>query len=284
MELDPVASFKIHKSSSNDQAETLDKVAVEEPLEIRLGYQVPGLANQRGQKSISITMRTPGNDFELAAGFLYTEGIISQRDQIDAIDYGKKPNGDKDMDNTVVVELNSKVFVDIRRLERHFYTTSSCGVCGKASLEALRVVGQEPIQEDSFRISPEILYSLSDSLKKQQILFQQTGGIHASAVFRKDGTIAAIREDVGRHNALDKLVGHLLLENQLPLLDGGIMVSGRASFELMQKSMMARCPMLVAVGAPSSLAVELAQEFNMTLLGFLRHTGFNIYSGQFRLQ
>ena len=252
-----------------------DVVATEEPLEIRLAYTRPD--GRRAQKSISITMRTPGNDGELAAGFLLTEGIVASADQVDAIGPCGPPaaNG---LINVVRVDLAADVEVDLERLERHFYTSSSCGVCGKASLEAVAIQGRHDLHEVALKVSPDVLGELPEKLRARQSVFDRTGGLHASGLFDARGRIDAIREDVGRHNALDKLIGQALLRDELPLADYGVVVSGRASFELMQKAMMAGISMLAAVGAPSSLAVELAEEFGMTLVGFLKPNRFNVYS------
>jgi FdhD protein len=259
----------------------LDSVAVEEPLEIRLGYSD---GERRQQSSISITMRTPGHDVELAVGFLLTEGIISEAGAVMAArNYG--PDGTENgAQNVVQVELTDQTVCDIERLRRNYYTTSSCGVCGKASLDALYVQGGGPINDDNFRISAETLKPLPDRLREQQANFAITGGIHAAAAFDSSGKLGQLFEDVGRHNALDKLIGATLLGEELPLIDRGILVSGRASFELLQKAMMAGCPLLAAVGAPSSLAIAAATEFNMTLIGFLNQRGFNIYTGEKRVQ
>ena len=252
-----------------------DAVATEEPLEIRLAWTRPD--GRRAQKSISITMRTPGNDGELAAGFLLTEGIVASADQVDAIGPCGPPaaNG---LINVVRVDLAAGVEVDLARLERHFYTSSSCGVCGKASLEAVAIQGRHDLHEVALTVSPDVLGELPGKLRARQSVFERTGGLHASGLFDARGRIDAIREDVGRHNALDKLIGQALLRDELPLENHGVVVSGRASFELMQKAMMAGISMLAAVGAPSSLAVELAEEFGMTLVGFLKPNRFNVYS------
>ena len=252
-----------------------DVVATEEPLEIRLSYTHPD--GRRAQKSISITMRTPGNDEELAAGFLLTEGIIAGPAELEAIGPCGPPaaNG---LINVVRVDLAPDVEVNLARLERHFYTSSSCGVCGKASLEAVAVQGRYDLRGNPLRINAESLGTLPDRLRALQSVFERTGGLHASGLFDAAGQVRVSREDVGRHNALDKLIGQALLKDELPMSDYGVVVSGRASFELMQKAMMAGIPMMAAVGAPSSLAVEFAEEFGMTLVGFLKANRFNVYS------
>jgi FdhD protein len=252
-----------------------DVLATEEPLEIRLGFSRPD--GTRAQQSVSITMRTPGHDEELAIGFLYSEGIIRAATDVEAVAPcgPPAPNG---LINVVRVELGTNVDVDLARLERHFYTSSSCGVCGKASLEAVAVQGRHEIHGIAFVITRDALGALPERLKSRQDVFEQTGGLHASGLFDANGEIENVREDVGRHNALDKLIGRELLDGRLPLSDHGIVVSGRASFELLQKAMMAGCPLIAAVGAPSSLAVELAAEFGITLVGFLKKDRFNIYT------
>ncbi|MES2624403.1 MAG: formate dehydrogenase accessory sulfurtransferase FdhD [Pseudomonadota bacterium] len=256
------------------KAETIqDVLVVEEPLEIRLGYNDP--RKGRIHKSISITMRTPGNDVVLALGFLYAESIIKSLETVTAID--------TTTNNVIRIELSNSANFDSQRLERHFYTTSSCGVCGKASLESLSLTGFDAITHDTFSVQASVLYKLSEELKTQQSLFRQTGGNHATALFDAEGNISLLAEDVGRHNAMDKLLGTLLQQKGLPLKQHGILVSGRASFELLQKALAGGCSMLAAVGAPSSLAVELAQEFNITLIGFLSDTRFNIYHGAHRV-
>jgi FdhD protein len=255
----PVLKVEDHSSLS-----VQDLLAVEEPLEIRLG-----------DKTVSITMRTPGHDAELAAGFLITEGILSAREQIRTID---------PRHNSVTVRLRAGEEVDFERLERHFYTTSSCGVCGKASIDALHVQGCRAVPHDTLKLAPETVHALPGTLRSGQSVFDRTGGLHAAALFDAAGTLLLSREDVGRHNAVDKVIGAEFLAGNLPLSDKLLLVSGRASFELTQKAIMAGIPVLAAVGAPSSLAVETARRFNMTLLGFVRDTRFNIYSGASRIQ
>jgi FdhD protein len=256
-------------------AGTDDVVATEEPLEIRLGYSRRD--GSRAEENVSITMRTPGHDEDLAVGFLFTEGIIHSQADVQGVVPRGQP-ADDGLVNVVRVELAPGVKVDFKRLERHFYTTSSCGVCGKASIGAVAVQGQYDASAMEFRVSADVLGTLPAALKAGQAVFEQTGGLHASGLFDATGHIVAVREDVGRHNALDKLIGRALLDGRLPLSDHGIVVSGRASFELMQKAKMAGCPLVAAVGAPSSLAVDLANEFGMTLVGFLKPGRFNVYS------
>ena len=257
-----------------------DVLAVEEPLEIRLGVHENGEIKHR---PISITMRTPGADLELAAGFLFTEGIIDQPGQIEKIRHCGLSGKTKNLQNTVVVELASDVEVDLKRLERNFYTTSSCGVCGKSSIEALNT-GVKPLDSGKGpQISSEVIHSLPATLQKDQLVFDQTGGLHASALFSTQGELEILREDVGRHNALDKVIGVKFLVGEVPLSEYVLLVSGRASFELVQKALMAGIPVLAAVGAPSSLAVELAAEYGITLLGFVRDGRFNIYTGHERI-
>jgi FdhD protein len=252
-----------------------DVVATEEPLGIRLGYSRAD--GSRAEEEVSITMRTPGNDEDLAAGFLFTEGIIHAHADVQAVVPRAQPQP-SGLVNVVRVELAPGVTVDFKRLERHFYTSSSCGICGKASIDSVRTQGRFDIGSADLRVPREVLGRLPAALKAKQAVFEQTGGLHASGLFDASGEILAVREDVGRHNALDKLIGSALLADRLPLLDRGIVVSGRASFELVQKAMMAGCPLVAAVGAPSSLAVELAAEFGITLVGFLKPERFNIYS------
>ena len=262
-------------------AESLaDSVAVEEPLEIRLGYATP---DGRATRSISITMRTPGNDRELAAGFLYTEAIIQNAADVASIETCGPPAPDSGNHNVIRVDLAADVEVDLGRLQRHFYTTSSCGVCGKTSLDALRVGGASEMDSSAQTFSRAVLTGVPEALREVQHTFDKTGGLHAAAAFNSEGDLICVMEDVGRHNAVDKVIGSLLLNNSLPADELGLMVSGRASFELMQKTLVAGMPLLAAVSAPSSLAVQLAQEFNMSLIGFLRGDTFNIYAGEERI-
>lgn len=270
-----------------------DSVAVEEPLEIQLVY---GAVNDRKVKSISITMRTPGHDEELAAGFLMTEGVVRDVTHIASIGAPSTVNtrptsraGSAQVpvpmglrSQVIRVELSPEVEVSVSTLERNFYTTSSCGVCGKASLAALRTLCPLP-QHDNFTVHSDVLYSLPQKLQSSQTAFKRTGGLHAASLFSAEGYLHSVREDVGRHNALDKLLGEAFLQDTVPLRDSLLLLSGRASFELLQKAVMGGIPMVAAIGAPSSLAIEVAREFSITLVGFLRPDSFNIYSAPERL-
>ncbi|MDR5682808.1 MAG: formate dehydrogenase accessory sulfurtransferase FdhD [Armatimonadota bacterium] len=252
-----------------------DWVATEEPMEIRLvaGGQ---------QRTVAVTMRTPGGDFELAAGFLFGEGIVRSREDVLRISYCLGPPAEQHY-NVVNVELRSDRLPDLAPLERHFYTTSACGVCGRASLEAIRSRGGAPLP-DGPRVPVQVVAALPGTLRSAQGLFGLTGGLHAAALFDPSGKLVAVYEDVGRHNAMDKLVGWAFLENRLPLRDHLVMVSGRASFELVHKAVAAGIPVFCAVSAPSSLAVATAREFGLTLVGFLRGERFNVYAGSHRIQ
>ncbi|MDP4265766.1 MAG: formate dehydrogenase accessory sulfurtransferase FdhD [Bacteroidota bacterium] len=260
--------------------EANDQLAVEEPLEIRIVY---GSEKERQKKSISVTMCTPGNDAELAAGFLFTEGIIRSKEDILSCSSSGESNKAGLGGNIITVELRPGISFDPQKIERHFYTSSSCGVCGKSSIDAVKNVFNNTPLKDNIRINAPVLPGLPESLRKQQEVFEHTGGLHASALFDLDGRLLLSREDVGRHNALDKLVGASLATGELPLDHHILLLSGRASFELVQKAAMAGIKIVCAVGAPSSLAVEMAKETGMTLIGFLRDGRFNIYSGQQRI-
>lgn len=252
----------------------LDHLTTEEPLEIRLAPF---------QKTVAVTMRTPGADFELAAGFLYSEGVVSRREDIRRISYCVDELVDGEQRHNIVnVELRDGLIPDLQPLERHFYTSSACGVCGKASLEALRLHGC-PVIPPGPTVTPEIIYSLPDKLRAAQGIFTATGGLHAAATFDFQGQLLNLREDVGRHNALDKLIGTALLSDDLPLNNCIVLVSGRSSFEILQKSTTAGVPIVCSVSAPSSLAVSVAKEFGITLIGFLRGERFNIYTGLQRI-
>lgn len=255
---------------------TRDSVAVEDPLEIQVGQERKGL---RTIRPVSVTMRTPGHDDELAIGFLFGEGLLNQRSDVADIE---SPEGET---SCVRIRLRAGVTVDLKHLDRNFYTASSCGVCGKASIAAVRAMACGPPLNrlEEFRVSAAAVHQMSGRLRGSQEIFEWTGGLHAAALFDGAGELCLVREDVGRHNAVDKVVGAEWLEGHIPIADRILFVSGRASFELVQKAVRAGIPMLAAVGAPSSLAVELAEAFNLTLLGFVRDGRFNIYSAHFRI-
>jgi FdhD protein len=244
-----------------------DSLAAEEPLEIRIG-----------NTPLTVTMRTPGHDLELAAGFLLTEGIIESGDQIAGIRHWPSENAAKT--NVVEVELKDRSF-DSERLQRNFFAASSCGICGKASINAIRLRGLRPLDR-AFRIDPELLCQLPELLRSEQAVFSLTGGLHAAALFDAEGHLMAVREDIGRHNAVDKIVGWSLLQGHLPLDRHVLLISGRGGFEIAQKALAAGIPILASVSAPSSLAVKLARELGLTLVGFLRGRRFVVYAGEFR--
>src|SRR5665213_450930 len=275
LELVSIKQMSIRKVNGFTSSPVSDILSVEEPLEIRIGY---GTKTARVQKSISVTMRTPGNDLELAVGFLFTEGIISSYDHVKAVHHAGM-NCSSQKENIVQVELAESFAPDLMQSERNFYTTSSCGVCGKGSIQSIRTVSPFcHLEKPPLTLSAEVLYTLPQKLKDAQNGFAATGGIHASGLFTMEGNLVLSREDVGRHNALDKLVGIALTNYLLPLNQHILLLSGRASFELIQKAAMAGISIVAAIGAPSSLAVDLAEEFDMTLLGFLNESRFNIYS------
>jgi len=257
-----------------------DLLAVEEPLEIRLVY---GPARNRVRRSITVTMRTPGRDVELAVGFLFAEGMVRCREDIETAVSCGPPAGPLGVRNLVRVELAPDLVMDEKRLERNFLTTSSCGLCGKASLDTLPTVSHIRLP-DGFVVSPSSIHHLPDRLREAQPVFDRTGGLHAAALFDGSGRLLDVREDVGRHNALDKLIGAQLLAGALPLSNRLVLVSGRAGYELVQKALAAGVPLLAAVGAPTSLAADLARDANMTLLGFVRERRFNVYTGGHRIR
>lgn len=258
-----------------------DTVVVEEPMEIRVVFNSGG---ERSMRSLSITMRTPGNDEELAAGFLFTEGILTDASEIEGFKILGTGEDGEPTGNIVRLDLRPDVKIDFARLQRNFFTTSSCGVCGKASLDSLEVQGLQPLPENSISVTRDVVHQLPAGLRDGQPTFARTGGLHAAALFSVAGEIECVREDVGRHNAVDKLIGRCFLDRQTPLSSYIMMISGRASFEIMQKALVARVAMVVAVGAPSSLAVEMARHYNMALIGFASAERFNIYSGADRVR
>ena len=277
----PVQSVSITKINELSSQTTDDIIVVEEPLEIRLGF---GPMDMREETNVSITMRTPGNDFELATGFLFTEGIIKSGEDILSIKYCTDHQKKEQQYNIVRIELMPNVEFEATAFNRNFYMTSACGICGKASIDAIAVHCVKSEINDEFKIDKQLVFSLSDKLKQKQTIFNNTGGIHAAALFSISGDLWLTMEDVGRHNALDKLIGSLVALNKLQLAQNAVLfLSGRASFELLQKATMAGIKIVCAVGAPSSLAVETAEEFGITLIGFLRDGRFNIYTHKNRI-
>ncbi|MFE5910666.1 formate dehydrogenase accessory sulfurtransferase FdhD [Streptomyces wedmorensis] len=265
---------RVLRVREGDPSYRADTLAAEEPMEIRVGG-----------RPLTVTMRTPGDDFDLAAGFLVSEGVVHSAQDVAGIRYcaGATSDGGNTY-NVVDVVLAPGVAAPDASLERNFYTTSSCGLCGKASLDAVRTTAAWSVSEDPLRVGPEVLSALPDRLRAAQKVFDSTGGLHAAGLFSAEGELLCLREDVGRHNAVDKVVGHALRSGMLPLRGTALMVSGRASFELVQKAVMAGIPLLAAVSAPSSLAVDLAAGSGLTLVGFLRGTSMNVYCGDDRLE
>ena len=266
----PAVRHRVVKVRDHAASECLDYLAVEEPLEIRLG----GI-------NLSVTMRTPGDDEELVAGFLFSEGIIASADDIDVIARYRGPDGDPDDGNVMNVLLKGDMRVAKDRLRRNFVASSSCGLCGKATIDAIRAT-LPPVQSDLV-ISVDRLNRLGAVMHDAQSTFEKTGGLHAAGLFEADGRMIVLREDIGRHNAVDKVIGHRVLARSMPLDRHVLMVSGRVSFEIMQKALTARIPVIAAVSAPSSMAVQMALAADMTLIGFARNGGFNLYAGAHRV-
>ena len=273
-------AFPIQQVGTDSKESRDDLVAIEEPLEIRLSFI---RQSKRVMQQVSITMRTPGNDTELAAGFLFTEGILTAPEQINEITISGVDGQGNPTNNIVRVDVADEVSMDPKKLQRNFISNSSCGVCGKASLDSLEVKQISKLPAASPTVSASVIYDLPAALRKAQTAFEKSGGIHAAGIADVDGTMCDVREDIGRHNAVDKLIGSLFLSAKLPAADKIMVVSGRTSFEIVQKGVVAGIPIMVAVGAPSSLAVELANKYKMTLIGFASQTRFNIYSAPDRI-
>jgi len=274
-------SRPIERLSGSGLERCSDDLALEEPLDIQVMF---GPANAREAKTISITMRTPGHDRELAVGFLVGEGLLCSLDQIEDVASRGPRVGAGTMQNSVRVTLRPGVAIDLKRLERNCYTTSSCGVCGKTSIEALKLNFFPGLPRPEWQVDERVIRELPARLREAQDVFQHTGGLHGAGLFTPDGRPVVVREDVGRHNAVDKVIGSQFLQGRGLLSGYLLVVSGRASFELMQKALASGIPMLVAVGAPSSLAVQVAEKFGATLVGFTKPTGFNIYTGPDRVR
>ena len=271
------ARVRVARWGGSAPGERADVVATEEPLEMRL--EVPGTPT--GEHRVAVTMRTPGDDFALTAGFLFAEGILRERRAL--LDLRYCADVDPQEYNVVTARLRDAGDFDPASLSRNFYVSSSCGVCGKGSIEAVEVQGCAPVPPSDRPVEPSVIRGAPSALRDRQEVFGRTGGIHAAGLFSFDGSVLDVREDVGRHNAVDKVLGQAWLDGRVPLADHVLTVSGRTSFEIVQKALMAGVPVVVAVGAPSSLAVDLAAEFDMALVGFAREDGFNVYSGADRI-
>ena len=274
------SEYKVFKFKSNNLDNFNDHISIEEPVEIIIKYKDKEIWVE---KTISVTMRTPGDDEDLVRGFLFNEKIIEKIDYIEKIELAGKPTEQYDIKNKIIVTINNSDNIDVDKIKRNFLTNSSCGVCGKSSLDALEIIKKDKILKSNPKISKEVLMSSPKKLRQNQSEFSKTGGIHASGLFTAQGDIVAIKEDVGRHNALDKLIGYTLKENLLDNTSQFLACSGRLNFDLVQKALMANIGILIGVGAPTSLAIDLANKFDMTLVGFVKEDSFNIYSNKDRI-
>ena len=272
--------YKVSKFKNNELKESVDQISIEEPLEIIIKYKENNIWIQN---TISVTMRTPGDDKNLITGFLFNEKIIENINYIEDIQSVGNPVGKYNLDNKIIVTLNNSKNIDIDKIKRNFLTNSSCGVCGKTSLDTLEMIKKDKIVKSLPKIKYKIITESSEILRKNQIEFSKTGGIHASGLLDTDGNIVALKEDVGRHNALDKLIGYALRKNLLDVTNQFLACSGRLNFDLVQKALMANISILTGVGAPTSLAIDLANKFDMTLVGFVKEDRFNIYSNEDRI-
>ena len=272
--------YKVSKFKNNELKQSVDQVSIEEPLEIIIKFKEN---NTWIQNTISVTMRTPGDDENLITGFLFNEKIIENINHIEDIQSIGKRVGKYNLDNKILVTLNNSKNVDIDKIKRNFLTNSSCGVCGKTSLDTLEMIKKDKIVKSLPKISYKIITKSSEILRKNQLEFSKTGGIHASGLLDKGGNIIALKEDVGRHNALDKLIGFVLKKNLLDVTNQFLACSGRLNFDLVQKALMSNISILTGVGAPTSLAIDMANKFDMTLIGFVKEDRFNIYSNEDRI-
>ena len=274
------SEYKVFKFKSENLDDFNDHISIEEPVEIIIKYKDKEIWVE---KTISVTMRTPGDDEDLVRGFLFNEKIIEKIDYVEKIELTGKPTEQYGLKNKIIVTINNSDNIDVDKIKRNFLTNSSCGVCGKSSLDALEIIKKDKILKSNPKISKEVLMSSPKKLRKNQSEFSKTGGIHASGLFSAQGDIVAIKEDVGRHNALDKLIGYALKENLLDNTSQFLACSGRLNFDLVQKALMANIGILIGVGAPTSLAIDLANKFDMTLVGFVKEDSFNIYSNKDRI-
>ena len=274
------SEYKVFKFKSENLDDFNDHISIEEPVEIIIKYKDKEIWVE---KTISVTMRTPGDDEDLVRGFLFNEKIIEKIDYVEKIELTGKPTEQYGLKNKIIVTINNSDNIDVDKIKRNFLTNSSCGVCGKSSLDALEIIKKDKILKSNPKISKEVLMSSPKKLRQNQSEFSKTGGIHASGLFTAQGDIVAIKEDVGRHNALDKLIGYALKENLLDNTSQFLACSGRLNFDLVQKALMANIGILIGVGAPTSLAIDLANKFDMTLVGFVKEDSFNIYSNKDRI-
>jgi len=269
------SKYKVIKFKKNKFEKIDDLISIEEPLEISIKYKVK---NEWVINSVSITMRTPGNDKDLVKGFLFNEQIIQNLKEIEKIESVGKKVGQYEIQNKILITLNNSKNINISKIKRDFLTNSSCGVCGKSSLDALEIIKKEKTFKDEPKLTKEIIIKSPSILRQNQSEFSKTGGIHASGLFSSDGKLISLREDVGRHNALDKMIGNALNKNQIDPKNQFITCSGRLNFELVQKVLMTNIGLMIGVGAPTSLAIDLANRFDMTLIGFVKEDSFNIYT------
>ena len=274
------SEYKVFKFKSNNLDKFDDHISIEEPLEIIIKYKDKEIWVE---KTISVTMRTPGDDEDLVRGFLFNEKVVEKIDYIEKIETSGQTSEQYGLKNKITVTINNSDNIDIDKIKRNFLTNSSCGVCGKSSLDALEIIKKDKILKSNPKISKEVLMNSTNRLRQNQSEFSKTGGIHASGLFTTQGDIVAIKEDVGRHNALDKLIGYALKENLLNNNTQFLACSGRLNFDLVQKALMANIGILIGVGAPTSLAIDLANKFDMTLVGFVKGDSFNIYSNKERI-
>ena len=274
------SNYKVIKFRSDSSKEVSDQISIEEPLEIILKYKEK---ENWIENTISITMRTPGDDKDLATGFLFNERVIEKIDYIEKIELTGEPVGEYKLKNKIIIEINNSENIDIDKIKRNFLTNSSCGVCGKTSLDSLEIIKKDQIIKSIPKVNHKIIMASPDILKQNQSEFSKTGGIHASGLFNLNGDIVAIKEDVGRHNALDKLIGFVLERKLLDTDSQFLACSGRLNFDLVQKALMSNIGIIIGVGAPTSLAIDLANKFNMTLVGFVKEGSFNIYSNKERI-
>ena len=274
------SKYKVLKFRSNDSKEVDDQISIEEPLEIIIKYKDK---NNWTENTISITMRTPGDDKDLVRGFLFNERVIEKINYIEKIEESGETVGQYKLKNKIIVTINNSENIDVDKIKRNFLTNSSCGVCGKTSLDSLEIIKKDKIIKAIPKILHEIIMKSPDALKQNQSEFSKTGGIHASGLFTINGDIVAVKEDVGRHNALDKLIGYVLNKKLLDASSQFLTCSGRLNFDLVQKALMSNIGVIIGVGAPTSLAIDLAKKFDMTLVGFVKKGSFNIYSNKERI-